>query len=226
MGQKVNPVGLRIGVVRNWNFIWYDEKKNYRENLHEDLKIEKYVKKVHKSAAIAKVGIERLADKVNIHIYAGRPGVLIGKNGANHEVLKNDLQRLVSKKVFVYITDIKKSEKNAQLVAQQICQQLESRFPYRRAIKQAISAATRSGVKGIKIMISGRLNGAEIARREKYKEGRIPLHTLRADIDYGFEEALTSYGLTGVKVWIYNGDVLSKKENDEEDKYTVKRKTK
>ena len=228
MGQKVNPIGLRVGIVKTWSGIWFDEKKQYRKNLHEDLKIESFIKKEHKNAGIAKVIIERLADKVNVHIHAARPGILIGKKGAFHEVIQANIQKLASKKVYVYIVEVKKVERNSQIVAQQIAQQLEGRFPYRRAVKQAITAATRSGCKGIKVMVSGRLNGAEMARSESYKEGRIPLHTLRADIDYGFAEALTTFGLIGVKVWIYNGDILSKNdaEQNQEDKYAVKRKTK
>lgn len=227
MGQKVNPIGLRVGIVKSWSSIWYDEKEQYRKNLHEDLRIEKFLKTKHKSAGIANIVIERLADKVNIHIHASRPGILIGKKGVNHEVLRGELQQMVSKKVYVYIVEVKKAEKNSQVVAQTIAQQLENRFPYRRAVKQAITGAMRSGCKGIKIMISGRLNGAEMARCETYKEGRIPLHTIRADIDYGFAEALTTFGLIGIKVWVYSGDILSKNENEQqEDKYAVKRKTK
>lgn len=228
MGQKVNPIGLRVGIVKSWNGIWYDEKAQYRKNLHEDLKIESYVKTQHKNAGISKVVIERLADKVNVHIHAARPGILIGKKGAFHEIIRNNIQKIASKKVYVYIVEVKKPEKNAQVVAQQIAQQLEGRFPYRRAVKQAITAANRAGCKGIKIMVSGRLNGADMARSETYKEGRIPLHTLRADIDYGFAEALTTFGLTGIKVWVYNGDILSKNGNEQnqDDKYAVKRKTK
>jgi small subunit ribosomal protein S3 len=227
MGQKVNPVGLRVGIVKSWSSIWYDEKEQYRKNLHEDLRIEKFLKKEHKSAGIAKVVIERLADKVNIHIHASRPGILIGKKGANHEVLRSAVQKIASKTVYIYIVEVKKAEKNSQIVAQTVAQQLENRFPYRRAVKQAITGAMRSGCKGIKVMISGRLNGAEMARCETYKEGRIPLHTIRADIDYGFAEALTTFGLIGIKVWVYSGDILSRDENEEqEDKYAVKRKTK
>lgn len=227
MGQKVNPIGMRVGVVKNWSSVWFDEKEQYRKNLHEDLRIEKYVKTKHKNAGISSVVIERLADKVNVHIHAARPGLLIGKKGAFHEVIRNEIQKIASKKAYVFIVEVKKPDKNAQVVAHQVAQQLENRFPYRRATKQAITGALRSGAKGIKIMVSGRLNGAEMARTETYKEGRIPLHTIRADIEYGFAEAMTGFGLIGVKVWVYNGDILSKNENEEqEDKYTVKRKTK
>lgn len=226
MGQKVNPIGLRVGIVKTWDSIWYDEKKGYAKNLHEDLKIQKFVKANYKKAGIAKVGIERLADKINVNIHASRPGILIGKKGVDIEGLKVKLQKMAEKKVYVNIVEIKKAEKNSDIVAQQVAQQLEARFPFRRVVKQAITGAIRGGALGIKVSVSGRLNGAEMARTETYKEGRIPLHTLRADIDYGFAEALTTFGLIGVKVWIYNGDILSKKENNEEDKYTVKRKTK
>lgn len=227
MGQKVNPIGLRLGINKTWDSIWYEDKKGYAKNVHEDLSIQKFITKSHKDVGIARIGIERLADKINVNIHAARPGLLIGKKGDKIEKLKVDLQKIASKKIFVNIVEVKKTEKNSQLVAEQITSQLESRFPYRRAVKQAIAGALRGGAEGIKIEISGRLNGAEMARTETYKEGRIPLHTLRADIEFGFSEALTTYGLTGVKVWVYNGIVLAnKKETADEDKYTVKRKTK
>jgi len=227
MGQKVNPIGFRIGVNKTWDSIWYDDKKGYKKSIHEDLVIQKHIVKNHKEVGIARIVIERLADKINVNIHAARPGLLIGKKGDKIEKLKVELQGLASKKVFVNIVEVKKTEKNAQLISESVTNQLESRLPYRRAVKQAIAGALRGGAEGIKIEISGRLNGAEMARTETYKEGRIPLHTLRADIDYGFSEALTTYGLTGVKVWVYNGIVLSnKKETADEDKYTVKRKTK
>ncbi|OHD68285.1 MAG: 30S ribosomal protein S3 [Spirochaetes bacterium RBG_16_49_21] len=226
MGQKVNPIGLRLGINRTWESIWYEDKKNYAKYLHEDLAIKDYIRKEKQSAGISKVAIDRFPDRVNINIHASRPGVLIGKKGSDIEALKEHLQKIVSKNVYINIIEVKKPEKNAVLIAQVIAQQVEGRFPYRRAAKQAITNAMRTGALGIKVVISGRLNNAEMARQESYKEGRIPLHTLRADIDYGFAEALTTFGLTGVKVWIYNGDVLSKAEEEEEDKYTVKRKTK
>ena len=225
MGQKVNPIGIRLGINRTWDSVWYDEKKQYSANLHEDIKIKKFIAKEKKSAGIAKVTIERFPDRVNVNINASRPGVLIGKKGADIEYLKDQLQKLASKTVYINIVEVKKPEKNSKLIAEQIASQVESRFPYRRAVKQAITNAMRSGALGIKVMVSGRLNNAEMARTESYKEGRIPLHTLRADIDYGFAEALTSFGLIGVKVWLYNGDVLTKDQEDDEDKYSVKRKT-
>jgi len=225
MGQKVNPVGIRLGINRTWDSVWYDEKKQYAVNLHEDIRIKKFVSKEKKNAGIAKVTIERFPDRVNVNINAARPGVLIGKKGADIEDLKNQLQKLASKTVYINIVEVKKPEKNSKLIAEQIASQVEARFPYRRAVKQAITNAMRSGALGIKVMVSGRLNNAEMARTESFKEGRIPLHTLRADIDYGTAEALTSFGLIGVKVWLYNGDVLTKDQDDEEDKYSVKRKT-
>jgi small subunit ribosomal protein S3 len=226
MGQKVNPIGFRVGINRTWDSIWYEDKKNYARYLHEDLAIKEYVEKEKRSAGISRVAIDRFPDRVNVNIHASRPGVLIGKKGSDIEALKEKLQKIASKNVYINIIEVKKPEKNAALIAQQIAQQVEGRFPYRRAVKQAITNAMRTGALGIKVVCSGRLNNAEMARQEAYKEGRIPLHTLRADIDYGFAEALTTFGLIGVKVWIYNGDVLSKDQEDEEDKYTVKRKTK
>ncbi len=215
-----------MGVNRTWDSIWYEDKKNYAKYLHEDLAIKQFVEKEKKSAGISRVAIDRFPDRVNVNIHASRPGVLIGKKGSDIEALKEKLQKIATKNVYINIIEVKKPEKNAALIAQQIAQQVEGRFPYRRAVKQAITNAMRTGALGIKVVCSGRLNNAEMARQEAYKEGRIPLHTLRADIDYGFAEALTTFGLIGVKVWIYNGNVMSQDLEDEEDKYTVKRKTK
>ncbi|HSV97900.1 MAG TPA: 30S ribosomal protein S3 [Spirochaetota bacterium] len=226
MGQKVNPTGFRVGVNRTWDSVWYEEKKLYAKNLHEDLAIQRHVQAKHKNAGIYKVAIERYPDRVNINIHASRPGLLIGKKGSDIEILKGELQKISSRNIYININEVKKPEKNAKIVAEQVASQVVGRFPYRRAVKQAIAGAIRGGALGIKVAISGRLNGAEISRAESYKEGRIPLHTLRADIDYGTAEALTTFGLIGIKVWIYNGDILSKKEESDEDKYTVKRKTK
>ncbi len=226
MGQKVNPTGFRVGVNRTWDSVWYEEKKLYSKNLHEDLAIQRHVQLKHKNAGIYKVAIERFPDRVNVNVHASRPGLLIGKKGSDIEILKGELQKISSKNVYININEVKKPEKNAKIVAEQVASQIVGRFPYRRAAKQAIAGAIRGGALGIKVAISGRLNGAEISRAESYKEGRIPLHTLRADIDYGTAEALTTFGLIGIKVWIYNGDILSKKEESDEDKYTVKRKTK
>ncbi|MBN1531952.1 MAG: 30S ribosomal protein S3 [Spirochaetes bacterium] len=225
MGQKVNPVGLRIGVNRTWDSIWYEDKKQYAKYLHEDIEIQRFIEKNNQNAGISRVAIERFPDRVNVNIHASRPGVLIGKKGADIETLKGQLMKIATKNVYINIIEVKKPEKNSRLIAQQISSQVEARFPYRRSVKQAITNAIRSGALGIKVTVSGRLNGAEMSRTESYKEGRIPLHTLRADIDFGFAEALTTFGLIGVKVWIYNGDVLSHDKEDEEDKYTVKRRT-
>ena len=216
MGQKVNPVGMRLGVNRTWDSIWYEDKKNYAKYLHEDLAIKEYINKEKLTAGISRVAIDRFPDRVNVNIHSSRPGVLIGKKGSDIEALKDNLQKIATKNVYINIIEVKKPEKNASLIAQLIAQQLEGRFPYRRAVKQAITNAMRTGALGIKVVVSGRLNNAEMARQESYKEGRIPLHTLRADIDYGFAEALTTFGLIGVKVWIYNGDVLSKDLEDED----------
>lgn len=226
MGQKVNPIGIRVGINRSWDSVWYADKKEYTDNLHEDIKIKKFVQSKHKNAGIARITIERFPDRLNVNIHAARPGLLIGRKGVDIEALKKDLQKIASKNVYINIHEVKKPEKTAKLVAEQVAAQLVSRFPFRRAVKQAISGAVRSGALGIKVNVSGRLNGAEMARSESYKEGRIPLHTLRADIDYGLAEAHTTFGVIGVKVWIYNGDVLSGREETEEDKYAVKRKTK
>lgn len=225
MGQKVNPTGLRVGIIRTWDSVWFAEKNEYRKNLHEDIQIRKYIMNKFKTAGIAKVGIERFPDRINVYIHTARPGLLIGRKGVDIENLKEELQKKVQKNVNIYVQEVKKPERVAKLVAEQIAAQIENRFPYRRAIKQAITAAMRSGALWIKVNISGRLNGAEMAREEAYKEGRIPLHTLRADIDYGFAEALTTFGLIGVKVWIYNGDVLSNAEEQEEEKFALRKKS-
>ena len=226
MGQKINPIGIRIGVTRTWDSIWYEDKKSYAKSLSEDFKLRKYIEKTRKNSGIAKINIERFPDRVNVNIQTSRPGILIGKKGADIETLKAELQHLVSKTVYINIIEVKKPERNAKLIAEQIATQVEGRFPYRRAVKQAITNAIRGGSLGVKVVISGRLNNAEMARTETYKEGRIPLHTLRADIDFGFGEALTTFGLIGVKVWLYNGNVLSNNAEADEDKYSVKRKTK
>ena len=225
MGQKVNPIGLRVGIIKTWNSIWYNDKKNYSKFFHEDLSIRKFVTDKYSSAGIANIVIERFPDRVNVNIHAARPGIRIGRKGSDIELMKKDIQKITEKTVYINIIEVKKIEQNAKLVSEQVATQIKNRLPYRRAVKQAIAGAIRSGAGGIKVTVAGRLNGAEMARTESYKEGRIPLHTLRADIDYGFTEALTTFGTIGVKVWIYNGDILTQKEESEEDKYTVKRKT-
>lgn len=215
MGQKVNPIGLRVGVIRTWDSRWYAKGKNYFSFLHEDIKLRNYLKGKLKHAGLAKIEIERAGSKVKIIISTARPGVVIGKKGTGIDALKADVQKLTSNEVFLSIQEVRKPDMDAQLVAESIAMQLEKRISWRRALKKAMAAAIKSGVRGIKIRVSGRLDGAEIARSEWYNEKSVPLHTLRADIDYGTAEALTAYGLIGMKVWIYKGDVLSAKEVEE-----------
>ncbi len=209
MGQKVNPHGLRVGVIKDWDTQWYADKKAFSVNLKEDYELRKFIKNTYFQSAISSIRIERAANKVSITIFTARPGVLIGKGGAEIEVMKNSLTKIAKgKQIAVNIVEVKKPDCDAQLVAESVASQLEKRASFRRSMKQAISRATRLGVKGIKIMVSGRLDGAEIARSEQYHEGSIPLQTLRADIDYGFAEAHTTFGIIGIKVWIYKGEVL------------------
>ena len=211
MGQKVNPHGLRVGVISGWESRWYAEA-DFADNLVEDYKIRKFLKKKLYSAGIAKIEIERrAADQIKVIIFTAKPGVVIGKGGADIENLKVELGKYTSKKLNLEIKEIKKPDSSAQLVAENIAQQLENRVSFRRAMKSTMSRSMKSGVKGIKTCVSGRLAGADIARSEHYIEGTIPLQTLRADIDYGFAEADTTYGKLGVKVWIYNGEVLPTK---------------
>lgn len=207
MGQKVNPKGLRIGIIRDWEGRWYADR-NYAELLHEDLKIRKFVKDKLKQAGVPKVEIERAANRVKVSIHAAKPGIVIGRGGAEVENLRKQLESQTGKQVAVNIVEIKKPELDAQLVAENVALQLEKRTSFRRAMKQTVGRTMRQGAQGIKIMCAGRLAGAEIARTEWYNEGKVPLHTLRADIDYGFAEANTTYGKIGVKVWIYKGEVL------------------
>ena len=211
MGQKVSPVGLRIGIIRDWESKWYAEK-DFGTLLMEDVKIREYLKNKLKDAAVSRIEIERAANRVNITIHTAKPGMVIGKGGAEVEVLRNHIAKMSGKKVHINIAEIKNPELDAILVAESIAQQLERRVSFRRAMKQAIQRTMRAGAKGIKTMVSGRLGGAEIARSEGYSEGTVPLHTLRADIDYGTAEAHTTYGRIGVKVWIYRGDVLPVKK--------------
>lgn len=213
MGQKVNPTGLRIGVIKDWESRWYADK-DYADLLHEDIKIREYLEKRLETAAVSSVEIERAANRVNITIHTGKPGMVIGKGGSEVEALRQALNKLTGKRVHINIVEIKKVDLNAKLVADNIARQLENRISFRRAQKQAIQRTMRAGAKGIKTQVSGRLGGADIARAEHYSEGTVPLHTLRADIDYGHAEADTTYGKLGVKVWIYRGEVLpTKKEN-------------
>lgn len=215
MGQKVNPIGLRVGVIRTWDSRWFAKGQTYFENLHEDIKLRKYLKTKLRHAGIAKIEMERAAKKIKIIIHTARPGVVIGKKGTGIDSLKADVQRLTSNEVFLNIQEVRKPDVDAQLVAESIALQLEKRISWRRAMKKAMAAAIKGGVRGIKIQVAGRLDGAEIARTEWYNEKSVPLHTLRADIDYGTSEALTAYGIIGMKVWIYKGDILSAREVEE-----------
>ena len=218
MGQKVNPHGLRVGVIKGWNAKWYANKKNFADNLIEDNKVRKFVKKELFSAGISKIEIERAAKRVKLNIYTAKPGVIIGKGGAGIEALKGKLTQYISNKnVLINIVEVKSAEADAQLMAENIAAQLEKRISFRRAMKQTMQRAMKHGIKGVKTACSGRLGGAEIARTEQYHEGTIPLQTLRADIDYGFAEADTTYGKIGVKVWVYNGEVLPTKKVEKEE---------
>lgn len=215
MGQKVNPIGLRVGVIRTWDSRWYAKGPLYVENLHEDFKLRKYLQEHLKHAGVARIEMERAAKKVKVIISTARPGVVIGKKGAGIDQLKADVQKLTPNEVFINIQEVRKPDVDAQLVAENIAIQLEKRISWRRALKKAMAAALRGGVRGIKVQVAGRLDGAEIARTEWYTEKSVPLHTLRADIDFGVARSLTSYGIIGVKVWIYKGDVLSQREVEE-----------
>jgi small subunit ribosomal protein S3 len=208
MGQKVNPNGFRVGVIRDWNTRWYASKKEFANFLIEDNKIREHVKKKYYSASIVKTEIERAANKITVSIFTARPGMLIGKGGAGVDAIKADISEFVGKPVNVNIMEVRNPDANAQLVAENIAAQLEKRISFRRAMKQAMSRAMKAGAKGIKLLCAGRLGGAEIARSEGYHEGSIPLQTMRADIEYGFTEAHTTYGRIGIKVWIYKGEVL------------------
>ena len=214
MGQKVNPHGLRVGVIKDWDSKWYAEA-DFADCLVEDYKIREYLKKKLYSAGISKIEIERAADKVKVIVHTAKPGVVIGKGGADIEVTKKELQKMTGKKVNVDIQEVKRPDKEAQLVAENIAAQLENRVSFRRAMKSCMGRAMKSGALGIKTAVSGRLGGADMARTEFYSEGTIPLQTLRADIDYGFAEADTTYGKVGVKVWVYKGEVLPTKGNKE-----------
>ncbi|MBI2340909.1 MAG: 30S ribosomal protein S3 [Deltaproteobacteria bacterium] len=207
MGQKTHPIGFRIGVIRPWLSRWYS-KKDYARWLHEDIAFRKMIKERLASMGVSKIEIERAASKVKINIHTSRPGLVIGKKGSGIDALKADLQNRTKNDVFLNIQEVRKAETDAQLVAENIALQLERRVAYRRAMKKAVQTAQKFGAKGIKVMSAGRLAGNEIARTEWYREGRVPLHTLRSDIDYGLAEAHTTYGLIGVKVWIYRGDVV------------------
>lgn len=213
MGQKVNPHGLRVGVIQDWDAKWIADKKNFAKFIKEDDTIRTFLKEKYYQAGISKIVVERAEGKVIVDIHTGRPGVLIGKAGAGAEEIKAEVQKIAKDAVVtINIIEVKRPDMDAQLVAEGIAAQLEKRVSFRRAMRQCMGRAIRSGAKGIKTMVSGRLDGAEIARCEQYHEGSIPLHTLRADIDYGFAEALTTFGIIGVKVWVYRGEVLPKKK--------------
>ena len=209
MGQKVNPYGIRLGINKTWSSRWFS-KTEYTKLLHQDLKIKKYVQNKLKNASISKINIERAAKKLRLSIYSSRPGIIIGKKGADIETLKNDLSKMSNLDVFLDIKEVRKPEVEARLVAENIASQLEKRISFRRAMKKAVQSAMRLGAKGVKVVCSGRLGGAEIARTEKYHEGSVPLHTLRGDIDYATAEAETTYGICGIKVWINKGEILLK----------------
>ncbi|MGH4120664.1 30S ribosomal protein S3 [Clostridium sp.] len=213
MGQKIHPHGFRVGVIKDWDSKWYADKKNFADNLVEDFKIREFLKSKLYTAGISKIEIERAAKRVKINIHTAKPGMVIGRGGSGIEVIKQDMKKLViDKNVLINIVEVKQAENNAQLMSENIASQLEKRISFRRAMKQTIQRAMRSGVKGVKTACAGRLGGAEIARTEHYHEGTIPLQTLRADIDYGFAEANTVYGKIGVKVWVYRGEVLPTKK--------------
>lgn len=211
MGQKVNPLGLRLNITRTWDSIWY-ANKDYAQNLIEDQKIRKFLKKRLQHAALSKIILERTGQKVRVKLFTARPGIIIGKKGSEIELLKKDLETIINHKAVIDIQEVRRPEADAQLVAENIAQQLVRRVAFRRAMKKSVNSALRFGVKGIKISCSGRLGGAEMSRCEWVREGRVPLHTLRADIDYALAEAKTTYGIIGIKVWIFKGEVLNKKD--------------
>ncbi|MDP2938811.1 MAG: 30S ribosomal protein S3 [Candidatus Omnitrophota bacterium] len=213
MGQKVSPLILRIGIIKNWHSLWYGHKKDFADFIQEDLKIRNFIKKKFLQAAISKIVIERLVNQIRVKIFSARPGLIIGRHGADIERLREDLRNITNKELVIDIEEVKEPSLEAQLVAENITFQLEKRIAFRRAMKRAIEQTMSGGGKGIKIVCSGRLGGAEMSRQESYRVGKVPLHTFRADIDYGFAEALTTYGLIGVKVWIYRGDIISEKKN-------------
>ncbi|MHB8455493.1 MAG: 30S ribosomal protein S3 [Acidiferrobacterales bacterium] len=223
MGQKINPIGLRLGVIRDWTAKWYSGSKHYSSNLASDLMLRDRLKKKLAHAAVSSVVIERPAQSINITVHTARPGIVIGKKGEDIEKLRQELTKIAGQPVHISIEEIRKPELDALLVAENICQQLEKRIMFRRAMKRAVTNAMRLGALGIKIMCAGRLNGAEIARTEWYREGRVPLHTLRADIDYGAAQAHTTYGVIGVKVWIFKGEILDRSEQAQSEPDSAKK---
>ncbi|MBL1292616.1 MAG: 30S ribosomal protein S3 [Thiotrichales bacterium] len=218
MGQKVHPIGIRLGIVKDWTSKWYADSRDYADNLYVDLKVREFLKKKLSQASVSRIQIERPAKNARITIHTARPGIVIGKKGEDVEVLRREVGAMMGVPVHINIEEIRKPELDAQLVAESVAQQIERRIMFRRAMKRAIQNTMRIGAQGIKIKLGGRLNGAEIARSEWYHEGRVPLHTLRADIDYGFAEALTTYGIIGIKVWIFKGEVFAGESIEEETK--------
>lgn len=221
MGQKIHPGGLRLKILKGWDSVWYAERKNYGELLQEDLRLRRFVEEKLSHAGISRVLIERSSSKVRVSIHTSRPGIIIGKKGAGIDVLKGQLQKLCKSELLLNIKEVRKAEIDARLVAENIAAQLERRIAFRRAMKKAIQSTLKFGAQGIKVMVSGRLGGAEMARMERYHEGRVPLHTLRANIDYGTARAQTTYGVIGIKVWIFHGEVYEKKKNTEEQENLV-----
>jgi small subunit ribosomal protein S3 len=219
MGQKVNPVGFRVGVTREWESTWF-AGKNYAEYIRDDIKIRKFVKSRLQNAGVSRVNIERASQNCRINIWSARPGIIIGKRGSEVDRLKSDLEKITGQQIHVNIKEIRRAEIDAQLISENIGLQLQRRIAFRRAMKKAVTSALRFGAKGIKIQCSGRLGGAEIARTEWYREGRVPLQTLRADIDYGFAEAHTTYGVIGIKTWIFRGEIIRKSKKDFSEKST------
>ena len=213
MGQKVNPIGFRVGITRGWESVWYASDKNFGEQLREDIKLRRYVKARLKHAGVSRIVIERPADKIKVTVHTSRPGVVIGKKGAEIDAVRRELVKQFGREVQVFIVEVRRPEAEAQLVAENVAFQLERRVAFRRAMKRAVQSALRMGAKGVRINCAGRLGGAEIARTEWYREGRVPLHTLRADVDYGFAEANTTYGIIGIKVWVFNGIKLGDTED-------------
>ncbi len=214
MGQKVHPIGIRLGIVKDWTSKWYANSSDYADNLYADLKVREFLKKKLSQASVSRIQIERPAKNARITIHTARPGIVIGKKGEDVEVLRREVGAMMGVPVHINIEEIRKPELDAQLVAESVAQQIERRIMFRRAMKRAVQNTMRLGAQGIKIRVGGRLNGAEIARSERYHEGRVPLHTLRADIDYGFAEALTTYGIIGVKVWIFKGEIFASESQE------------
>jgi len=213
MGQKVNPIGFRVGITRGWESVWYANDKDFGNQLREDIQVRRYVKARLKHAGVSRIIIERPADKIKVTVHTSRPGVVIGKKGAEIDAVRGELMRKFGREVQVFIIEVRRPEAEAQLVAENVAFQLERRVAFRRAMKRAVQSALRMGAKGVRINCAGRLGGAEIARTEWYREGRVPLHTLRADVDYGFAEANTTYGIIGIKVWVFNGIKLGDTED-------------